>query len=68
MTRLIITIRGPLNKVSQMIGPRSRMPDATLAMLREGYVFVGRRCDQLGSDLFLTCILGVARRQLDIAQ
>ncbi len=28
--------------------------DSTLAFLREGYGFVGRTCDTLGSDAFRT--------------
>jgi fatty-acid peroxygenase len=32
-------------------------PDGTLALLREGYEFVARRCDRHGSDLFETRLM-----------
>lgn len=31
---------------------RDRLPDSTLAMLRDGYTFVTRRCVRYGTDLF----------------
>ncbi len=37
--------------------PVLRGPDSTLAFLREGYGFVGRRCDALGTDGFRTRIM-----------
>ncbi|MEE3918234.1 hypothetical protein V2I01_05090 [Micromonospora sp. BRA006-A] len=37
--------------------PSDRSPDSTLAFLREGYRFVGSRCDRLGSDVFQTRLL-----------
>ncbi|ODN70094.1 cytochrome P450 [Methylobrevis pamukkalensis] len=37
--------------------PRDSAPDATLALLREGYLFIGRRCDRLGSDIFATRLM-----------
>lgn len=38
--------------------PRDRTLDATFALLREGYAFIGNRCNQLGSDVFETRLLG----------
>jgi fatty-acid peroxygenase len=37
--------------------PRDMAFDNSLALLREGYRFVGRRCDRLGSDVFRTRIM-----------
>jgi fatty-acid peroxygenase len=37
---------------------RIRVLDAAPALLREGYAFVGRRCDRLGTDVFTTRLLG----------
>jgi fatty-acid peroxygenase len=34
--------------------PRDRSLDASLAFLREGYAFIGNRCDRLGTDVFET--------------
>ena len=31
--------------------------DHTVALLREGYDFIARRCDRLGSDVFATRLL-----------
>ncbi|NKE46098.1 cytochrome P450 [Roseomonas frigidaquae] len=38
--------------------PRAGHLDSSLAFLREGYEFVGRRCRSLGVDLFRTRLLG----------
>lgn len=37
--------------------PRDPAFDSTLALLREGYDFIGRRCDRLGSDVFVTRLM-----------
>lgn len=37
--------------------PRSRAPDLTLALLRQGYTFIGRRCRRYGSDAFRTRLM-----------
>ncbi len=37
--------------------PRDPAFDSTLALLREGYDFISRRCDRLASDLFTTRIM-----------
>lgn len=37
--------------------PRLRAPDSTLSLLREGYDFVSRRCDRLGTDGFRTRLM-----------
>ncbi|QLQ37363.1 cytochrome P450 [Micromonospora robiginosa] len=37
--------------------PSDRSPDSTLAFLREGYRFVGARCDRFGSDVVQTRLL-----------
>jgi len=37
--------------------PWSREFDSSFAFLREGYCFVSRRCDELGSDLFATRLM-----------
>lgn len=38
--------------------PTDNLPDSTLALLVEGYEFVSRRCERLGSDVFQTRLLG----------
>jgi fatty-acid peroxygenase len=38
--------------------PRTRAFDSTLAFLREGYPFIGRRCAELNSDIFSTRLMG----------
>ena len=38
--------------------PRSRTLDESLAFLREGYTFGGRRFRRLGSDVFTTRLAG----------
>ncbi|TDC83129.1 cytochrome P450 [Micromonospora sp. KC606] len=37
--------------------PADRSPESTLAFLREGYRFIGTRCDRLGSDIFTARLL-----------
>ncbi|MFG1892015.1 cytochrome P450 [Micromonospora sp. NPDC049051] len=37
--------------------PTERSPDSSLAFLREGYRFIGRRCDHHGSDIFQARLL-----------
>ncbi|SCL67664.1 fatty-acid peroxygenase [Micromonospora citrea] len=37
--------------------PTERSPDSSLAFLRDGYRFVGRRCDRHGSDIFQARLL-----------
>ncbi|WP_405090839.1 cytochrome P450 [Micromonospora sp. NBC_01392] len=37
--------------------PSDRSPDSTLAYFREGYRFVGARCDRLGSDVVQTRLM-----------
>lgn len=37
--------------------PRTAWPDSTLALLREGYGFIGRRCRELGDDAFRTRVM-----------
>lgn len=37
--------------------PLLRTPDSSLALLREGYTFISRRCDRLGTDAFRTRLL-----------
>ena len=32
--------------------PHDPLPDSTLALLREGYLFIPRRCEALGTDIF----------------
>lgn len=34
--------------------PRDPAPDATFALMRDGYEFIGKRCTELGSDVFRT--------------
>jgi fatty-acid peroxygenase len=38
--------------------PRTRAIDSTLAFLREGYPFIGRRCAELNTDVFSTRLMG----------
>ncbi|WP_274423178.1 cytochrome P450 [Chelativorans sp. YIM 93263] len=42
---------------SQSAIPATREFDSTLALLREGYLFVGRRCEDLHNDLFRTRLM-----------
>ena len=37
--------------------PSLPVPDSSLALLREGYTFISRRCDRLGTDAFRTRIM-----------
>ena len=37
--------------------PRTPFPDGTVTFLKEGYEFVSRQCDHLGSDAFETRIM-----------
>lgn len=37
--------------------PRDSSPDSTLALLREGYLFISNRCDRYGSDIFQTRLM-----------
>ncbi|SCL38669.1 fatty-acid peroxygenase [Micromonospora rhizosphaerae] len=37
--------------------PVDRSPESTLAFLRDGYRFIGDRCDRYGSDIFQTRLL-----------
>src|SRR3712207_1564053 len=37
--------------------PRERAPDSTLALLKDPYHFISKRCDELSSDVFLARIL-----------
>lgn len=37
--------------------PRTAFPDSTLALLRDGYEFIGKRCRRYGSDAFRTRIM-----------
>lgn len=37
--------------------PRDPAPDATIALLREGYRFISNRCDQLGREGFVTRLM-----------
>lgn len=34
-----------------------RLPDSSLALLREGYTFISARCDRVGADLFQTRLM-----------
>jgi fatty-acid peroxygenase len=38
--------------------PRDRAFDSTLSLLREGYEFIGNRCRDLRTDIFVTRLLG----------
>jgi fatty-acid peroxygenase len=38
--------------------PRERVPDSSLAFLRDGYEFVTRRCARHGTNAFETRLLG----------
>jgi fatty-acid peroxygenase len=52
--------------------PRERQLDSTIALLREGYCFIQRRCERFGSDIFrsrlmlhpVTCVRGAAAAKL----
>lgn len=51
--------------------PALTSPDSTLALLTEGYPFISRRCDRLGSDAFRTRLLlqpAVCMRGADAAR
>jgi fatty-acid peroxygenase len=37
--------------------PRTRMPDATLALIDDPYRFISKRCRKFGSDLFETRLM-----------
>ncbi|MDP5182467.1 cytochrome P450 [Blastococcus sp. BMG 814] len=37
--------------------PALTAPDSSLALLREGYAFISRRCDRLGTDAFRTRLM-----------
>lgn len=37
--------------------PRDPLPDSTLALLAEGYRFIGNRCDRYGTDIFATRLM-----------
>ncbi len=37
--------------------PRDKMPESTLALFRDGYEFIGKRCERLGSDVFQTRLM-----------
>ena len=49
---------GPVQAPPPTSIPRLPEGDSALAFLREGYNFVSRRCERLGSDAFSTTILG----------
>lgn len=49
---------GPLETAAPASIPRLPDGDSALALLREGYNFVSRRCERLGSDAFTTTVLG----------
>lgn len=38
--------------------PTTSLPDSTIALLRDGYAFVGKQCDELGADSFFTRLAG----------
>jgi fatty-acid peroxygenase len=40
------------------VTPRDAALDSTLSLLREGYRFIGNRCHRLGSDVFVTRLMG----------
>jgi fatty-acid peroxygenase len=44
-----------MGKVSDL--PSTPAPDTSLALLREGYEFIGKRCDNLNSDAFRTRLM-----------
>jgi fatty-acid peroxygenase len=51
--------------------PSAGLPDSTPAVLREGYKFIGNRCDRLHSDAFVTRLLlskAVCMRGADAAE
>lgn len=35
----------------------ARLPDSSLALLREGYTFISARCDEVGTDIFQTRLM-----------
>lgn len=37
--------------------PRDRAPDSTLWLLSDGYLFVTKRCERYGSDVFRTWLM-----------
>jgi fatty-acid peroxygenase len=37
--------------------PRLKTPDSSIGLLREGYTFISRRCDRLGTDGFRTRLM-----------
>ncbi|MEG6551697.1 cytochrome P450, partial [Desulfocurvibacter africanus] len=37
--------------------PRDKLPESTLALFRDGYEFIGKRCKRLGSDVFQTRLM-----------
>lgn len=37
--------------------PRDKLPESTLALFRDGYEFIGKRCERLGSDVFQTRLM-----------
>ncbi|GHD21735.1 cytochrome P450 [Nocardiopsis kunsanensis] len=37
--------------------PRTRVPDASLSLLRDGYVFISSTCDRLQTDVFRTRLM-----------
>lgn len=37
--------------------PRTRVPDASMSLLRDGYVFISSTCDRLQTDVFRTRLL-----------
>lgn len=49
---------GPVETAAPAAIPQPPEGDNTLALLREGYNFVSRRCERLGSDAFTTTLLG----------
>lgn len=56
----------------QLKVPSDGAPDSTLAFLRDGYLFISKRCERLGSDVFATrlmlrraiCMRGAAAAEL----
>jgi fatty-acid peroxygenase len=40
------------------VGHRDIVPDATLALLRDPYGYISRRCERLGTDVFATRLMG----------
>ncbi|MFO7597942.1 MAG: cytochrome P450, partial [Desulfocurvibacter africanus] len=37
--------------------PSDKLPESTLALFRDGYEFIGKRCERLGSDVFQTRLM-----------